>query len=159
VDTPEGRRLPILGRDPHTPRDIRLVGRYALGVDWLDGHSSIFPFDHLRAACDCGPCGGPGAGGAPPAAPRAEPGRMDEPGTAGGPEAAARRRRDQIAEGAPAPGREEPGALAAARVWPAEIRREGSGLRIRWQDGHLTAYEGRRLRTLCRCASCAVETR
>jgi DUF971 family protein len=50
--------IPILGQgDPNRPRDVHLVGRYALGIDWSDGHGSIYPFDHLRAACPCGGCG------------------------------------------------------------------------------------------------------
>ena len=59
--------LPILGQgNPGEPKDIHLVGRYALGVDWTDGHGSIYPFDHLRAACPCGACGDVSA--APPTA-------------------------------------------------------------------------------------------
>src|SRR4029453_3164211 len=35
--------IPILGQgDPNRPRDVHLVGRYALGVDWTDGHGSIY---------------------------------------------------------------------------------------------------------------------
>jgi DUF971 family protein len=50
--------IPILGQgDPNRPKDVHLVGRYALGVDWADGHGSIYPFEHLRAACPCGACG------------------------------------------------------------------------------------------------------
>jgi DUF971 family protein len=49
--------LPIVGQpDPNTPGDVHLVGRYALGVTWADGHGSIYPFDRLRRACPCGPC-------------------------------------------------------------------------------------------------------
>ena len=48
--TIKGLRLPILGQpDPNAPKDIHLVGRYALGVTWGDSHSSIYPFDRLRA--------------------------------------------------------------------------------------------------------------
>ena len=32
------------------------VGRYALGVQWGDGHDSILPFRSLRAACPCEEC-------------------------------------------------------------------------------------------------------
>jgi DUF971 family protein len=54
--------IPILGQgDPNRPKDVHLVGRYALGVDWADGHGSIYPFEHLRAACPCGACGDAGA--------------------------------------------------------------------------------------------------
>jgi DUF971 family protein len=49
--------LPLLGQpDPNTPRDVHLVGRYAVGVTWGDGHGSIYPFDRLRRACRCGAC-------------------------------------------------------------------------------------------------------
>lgn len=49
--------IPVLGQgDPNRPRDVHLVGRYALGIDWSDGHGSIYPFQHLRAACACGAC-------------------------------------------------------------------------------------------------------
>jgi len=41
--------LPILGQpNPDEPKDIHLVGRYAVGVTWADNHSSIYPFDRLR---------------------------------------------------------------------------------------------------------------
>ena len=47
--TIKGLSLPILGQpNPYEPKDIHLVGRYALGVTWADGHSSIYPFDRLR---------------------------------------------------------------------------------------------------------------
>jgi DUF971 family protein len=51
--------IPILGQgDPNRPKSLHLVGRYALGIDWADGHGSIYPFEHLRAACPCGACQG-----------------------------------------------------------------------------------------------------
>jgi DUF971 family protein len=51
--------IPILGQgDPNRPKDIHLVGRYALGIDWTDGHGSIYPFEFLRRACACGACAG-----------------------------------------------------------------------------------------------------
>ena len=37
-------------------RSTSIVGRYALGVLWADGHDSIMPFNHLRAHCPCEPC-------------------------------------------------------------------------------------------------------
>ena len=49
--------IPILGQgDPNRPKDIHLVGRYALGIDWTDGHGSIYPFEFLRRGCPCGTC-------------------------------------------------------------------------------------------------------
>ncbi len=49
--------LPILGQpDPNVPQDLQLVGRYALGVTWGDGHGSIYPFARLRQDCPCGAC-------------------------------------------------------------------------------------------------------
>jgi len=50
-------RLPILGQpSPDVPKDVHLVGRYALGVTWADDHGSIYPFEQLRRACGCGAC-------------------------------------------------------------------------------------------------------
>lgn len=39
-----------------TIRKLREVGRYAVGVDWSDGHDSILPFRHLRQSCLCEAC-------------------------------------------------------------------------------------------------------
>jgi len=50
-------RLPILGQpSPDVPRDVHLVGRYALGITWADDHGSIYPFEALRRGCGCGGC-------------------------------------------------------------------------------------------------------
>jgi DUF971 family protein len=50
-------RLPILGQpNPDVPKDVHLVGRYALGITWADEHGSIYPFEHLRRGCGCGAC-------------------------------------------------------------------------------------------------------
>ena len=47
--TIKGLRLPIVGQpNPNEPKDVHLVGRYALGVTWADDHGSIYPFDRLR---------------------------------------------------------------------------------------------------------------
>jgi DUF971 family protein len=48
--------LPLVGADPNRPGAVALVGRYALGLTWQDGHGSIYPFVALRAACPCGTC-------------------------------------------------------------------------------------------------------
>jgi DUF971 family protein len=48
--------LPLVGADPNRPGAVSLVGRYALGVTWQDGHGSIYPFELLRLACPCGAC-------------------------------------------------------------------------------------------------------
>jgi DUF971 family protein len=49
--------LPLLGQpDPNLPRDVHLVGRYAVGVTWSDDHGSIYPFERLRRDCGCGAC-------------------------------------------------------------------------------------------------------
>jgi DUF971 family protein len=105
--------LPLLGPDPNAPRELHLVGRYALGVEWQDSHSSIYPFEFLRESCACMTCAPPEAAAAPlPASP--------------------------------------------GQPWPIEIKKETSGLRIRWQDGHETTFAGRELRRICRCAACTV---
>ena len=39
------------------PRKIESVGRYALKVEWSDGHDAgIYTFEHLRAQCECPLC-------------------------------------------------------------------------------------------------------
>jgi DUF971 family protein len=39
------------------PLAIRYVGRYALGFDWSDGHTTgIYPFEYLRDLCPCAEC-------------------------------------------------------------------------------------------------------
>jgi DUF971 family protein len=53
--------LPLVGQpDPNTPKDVHLVGRYAVGVTWADEHGSIYPFEPLRRSCPCGSCAGLG---------------------------------------------------------------------------------------------------
>jgi DUF971 family protein len=65
--------LPLVGADPNQAREVTLVGRYAIGVTWGDGHASIYPFPALRAACPCGACG---PSNASPVEIRREPGAL-----------------------------------------------------------------------------------
>jgi DUF971 family protein len=44
------------------------VGRYALGVQWGDGHDSILPLRTIRRACPCDVCGAVAAREASPQA-------------------------------------------------------------------------------------------
>jgi len=37
-------------------RGLNEVGRYAIGVQWTDGHDSIFPLENLRRYCPCNAC-------------------------------------------------------------------------------------------------------
>ena len=39
---------------------LKEVGRYALGIDWADGHESILPYRELRLHCPCEACGARG---------------------------------------------------------------------------------------------------
>ena len=48
--------LPLVGADPNRPESVSLVGRYAIGMTWQDGHGSNYPFDLLLMACPCGAC-------------------------------------------------------------------------------------------------------
>jgi DUF971 family protein len=47
-------------------KGINEVGRYAIGVQWIDGHDSIFPLEGLRRGCPCNECGADVAGVIPP---------------------------------------------------------------------------------------------
>ena len=39
------------------PQRIQPVGRYAIQIDWSDGHQTgIYPFRRLRELCDCEVC-------------------------------------------------------------------------------------------------------
>ena len=51
--------IPLLGQpDPNVPSDVHLVGRYAIGVTWADGHVSRYPYPELRGLCRCAGCTG-----------------------------------------------------------------------------------------------------
>jgi DUF971 family protein len=55
-----GRRtLPIVGQGPDLyPVQIGLVGRYAVSVQWSDGHDTgIYSYQTLRELCPCEHCG------------------------------------------------------------------------------------------------------
>jgi DUF971 family protein len=52
---------------PHIfPLEIRHVGRYALGFDWSDGHTTgIYTFEQLRSICPCAACKAAGSAAGP----------------------------------------------------------------------------------------------
>ena len=39
-----------------TMKILKEVGRYAVGIDWADGHQSILPYRELRLHCPCDAC-------------------------------------------------------------------------------------------------------
>ncbi len=41
---------------PPAIKGLNEVGRYAIGVQWSDGHDSIFPLENLRRNCPCIEC-------------------------------------------------------------------------------------------------------
>jgi len=45
---------------PKNPKikGLNEVGRYAVGVQWTDGHDSIYPLENLRRYCPCERCHG-----------------------------------------------------------------------------------------------------
>jgi DUF971 family protein len=51
-------------------KSLNEVGRYAVGVQWTDGHDSIYPLENLRRHCPCDACKGAVAGEIPPASQR-----------------------------------------------------------------------------------------
>jgi DUF971 family protein len=66
-------------KTPPKIRGLNEVGRYAVGVQWVDGHDSIYPLDNLRRFCPCNVCGGRIDGEIPAASQRlAQLSRMGE---------------------------------------------------------------------------------
>jgi len=60
------RELPVLEGEPQhlRPVQIGVVGRYAVSIEWSDGHDSgIYSYATLRKLCPCARCrGGRGRG-------------------------------------------------------------------------------------------------
>ena len=67
VAAPEAHIPPLAGAPgggvassvPHNvyPLKIDLIGRYAMSIQWSDGHNTgIYAFDRLRAMCPCESC-------------------------------------------------------------------------------------------------------
>ena len=59
VDEMTGERRLVASMVPRDvkPLGIRLVGRYAITIEWSDGHrTGIYPFDLLRRLCSCDTC-------------------------------------------------------------------------------------------------------
>ncbi len=50
--------MPATKSKTPTIRSLHEVGRYAIGVQWSDGHDSIFPLENLRRHCPCEACKG-----------------------------------------------------------------------------------------------------
>ena len=61
-----------LGKSKTSPRirGLNEVGRYAVGIQWVDGHESIYPLENLRRYCPCNVCAGAAEGEIPNAAQR-----------------------------------------------------------------------------------------
>lgn len=57
-------------KTPPRIRGLNEVGRYAIGIQWADGHDSIFPLENLRRGCPCNTCDGAVEGEIPAAAQR-----------------------------------------------------------------------------------------
>jgi DUF971 family protein len=49
-------------KTPPTIRGLNDIGRYAVGVQWADGHDSIYPLVNLRRCCPCNICAGAAQG-------------------------------------------------------------------------------------------------
>jgi DUF971 family protein len=48
--------MPAIKSKSPTIRTLNEVGRYAVGVQWADGHDSIFPLREMRRHCPCLRC-------------------------------------------------------------------------------------------------------
>jgi DUF971 family protein len=51
-------------------KGLHQVGRYAIGIQWIDGHDSIFPLENIRRGCQCDECRRAGDRAADPSAAR-----------------------------------------------------------------------------------------
>jgi DUF971 family protein len=68
VDEWTGAERLDAGAVPADVRPVRIqpVGRYAIQIEWSDGHASgIYPFARLRALCPCAACAALAAAGGP----------------------------------------------------------------------------------------------
>ena len=101
-------------RDP-VPTSIGQQGPRNLAITWADGHQSVYDVRALRLACACAECIDEWTGEE----------RLDD-------------------------------ASVPQDVAPVKIQSVGRyAIQIDWSDGHTTGiYPFRRLRELCRCASC-----
>ena len=64
AEQPKKRSLNVLGAATRFEIDgLEHVGRYALGINWKDGHRSIFTWEYFSTICPCDECrmvrGGP----------------------------------------------------------------------------------------------------
>lgn len=51
------RRLPVVGGDDLYALQMGVVGRYAISIQWSDGHDSgIYSYETLRELCPCEQC-------------------------------------------------------------------------------------------------------
>src|SRR5207249_2906394 len=50
------RSLPMFKSEKYQIADMHYVGRYALGITWVDKHDSIFPWAFLSEECPCEQC-------------------------------------------------------------------------------------------------------
>lgn len=70
IEETSGRPLldPKVVPDNVRATNIELIGQYAIGVTWSDGHNTgIYNFRDLRANCPCAECTALRAGGTKPA--------------------------------------------------------------------------------------------
>ena len=50
--------MPLIKSKTPKIKGLNEVGRYAVGVQWTDGHDSIYPLENLRRHCPCDACKG-----------------------------------------------------------------------------------------------------
>jgi DUF971 family protein len=62
--------MPLIKSKSPKIKGLNEVGRYAIGVQWTDGHDSILPLENLRRHCPCHLCKGEVGGEIPAASQR-----------------------------------------------------------------------------------------
>jgi DUF971 family protein len=62
--------MPLIKSKSPKVKSLQEVGSYAVGIQWTDGHDSIYPLENLRRGCPCEACKGTVEGEIPPASQR-----------------------------------------------------------------------------------------
>lgn len=52
----EGQKENTMSQQSLTPKDMNWIEKGVFGIEWSDGHHSVYPVRHLREHCPCASC-------------------------------------------------------------------------------------------------------